>query len=59
MNALGLLTGLGGLVTVLPPLGDVAGAVFGLSAIAWFIGVGVTLMRRGGAAAADIGGRAA
>jgi hypothetical protein len=59
VNALGLLTGLGGLATIFPPLGDVAGAVFGLSAIAWFIAVGVALMRQGGTAAAGVGGRAA
>lgn len=41
---LGLLTGLGGLLTILPPLGDVAGGVFGLGAIAWFIGVGLALL---------------
>ena len=41
---LGLLTGLGGLLTILPPLGDVAGAVFGLGAIAWFIAVGLALL---------------
>jgi len=43
---LGLLTGLGGLLTILPPLGDVAGAVFGLGAIAWFVAVGLTLLRK-------------
>jgi len=43
---LGVMTGLGGLATILPPLGDVAGAVFGLGAIAWFIAVGVALLRR-------------
>ena len=42
---LGLATGLGGLLTILPPLGDVAGAVFGLGAIAWFVAVGVALLR--------------
>jgi hypothetical protein len=41
---LGLLTGLGGLLTILPPLGDVAGAVFGLGAIVWFIAVGLALL---------------
>ncbi|PXW72796.1 uncharacterized protein DUF4386 [Loktanella sp. PT4BL] len=41
---LGILTGLGGLLTILPPLGDIAGAVFGLGAIAWFIAVGLTLV---------------
>lgn len=41
---LGLLTGVGGLLTILPPLGDIAGMVFGLSAIAWFLAVGVVLV---------------
>ena len=41
---LGLLTGVGGLLTIIPPLGDVAGAVFGLGAIAWFIAVGLALV---------------
>ncbi|SEV87966.1 protein of unknown function [Cognatiyoonia koreensis] len=49
--ALGLFTGIGGLLTILPPLGDVAGAVFGLGAIAWFIAVGLALLfKRDGAA---------
>jgi hypothetical protein len=41
---LGLLTGLGGLATVVPTIGDAAGAVFGLGAIAWFIAVGAQLV---------------
>lgn len=41
---LGLLTGAGGLLTLIPVLGDEAGAVFGLSAIAWFIAIGLTLI---------------
>ena len=41
---LGLLTGLGGLATVVPVFGDVAGAVFGLGAIAWFLAVGTLLV---------------
>lgn len=41
---LGLLTSLGGLLTIFPPLGDVAGMVFGLGAIAWFIAVGMALV---------------
>lgn len=40
---LGLLTGIGGFLTILPPLGDIAGAVFGLGAIAWFIAIGLSL----------------
>jgi hypothetical protein len=42
---LGALTGLGGLATVLPPLGETAGAVFGLGAIAWFLAMGAHLLR--------------
>ena len=41
---LGLLTGLGGFLTIIPAFGDVAGAVFGLGAIAWFLAVGVALL---------------
>lgn len=50
---LGLLTGLGGLLTIFPPLGDVAGAVFGLGAIAWFIAIGLTLLFKREAVAAQ------
>lgn len=41
---LGLLTGTGGLLTLVPGLGDTAGAVFGLGAIAWFIAIGLPLL---------------
>lgn len=41
---LGLLTGAGGLLTLIPALGDATGAVFGLGAIAWFIAIGLTLL---------------
>ncbi len=44
-SLLGLLTGLGGLATIVPPLGDMAGAAFGLGAIAWFLAVGAALLR--------------
>ncbi len=43
---LGVLTGLGGLLTILPFLGDMAGTVFGLGAIGWFIAIGLTLVAR-------------
>lgn len=47
---LGLLTGVGGLLTILPPLGETAGVVFGLGAIAWFVAIGLALVfNRGGA----------
>ena len=41
---LGLLTGAGGLLTLVPALGDSAGAVFGLGAIAWFVAIGMALV---------------
>jgi hypothetical protein len=51
---LGLLTGLGGLLTLFPPLGEAAGAVFGLGAIAWFIAVGLALLFKGHVAGAKM-----
>ena len=42
---LGALTGLAGLLTMLPPFGEIAGAVFGLGAIAWFVAVGRVFVR--------------
>jgi hypothetical protein len=45
VSGLGLLTGGTGLATVLPPLGDGAGSVFGLGAILWFVLVGAVLVR--------------
>jgi|TARA_B100000035_G_C20994896_1_gene552004 hypothetical protein len=42
---LGLLTGVVGFASLIPALGDIAGAIFGLGAIAWFIAVGVSLLR--------------
>ena len=41
---LGLLTGLGGVLTLIPASGDVAGAVFGIGAIAWFSAIGYALL---------------
>ncbi|MDX2343977.1 MAG: DUF4386 family protein [Acidimicrobiia bacterium] len=43
-NYLGVVMGIAGLVTVIPPLEDV-GAVFGLGLIVWFIAVGRTLLK--------------
>ena len=44
ISVLGLLTGLGGLVTIIPALADMAGAIFGLGAIAWFLAVAAVLL---------------
>ncbi|MEP3346217.1 MAG: hypothetical protein ABJN34_00405 [Litoreibacter sp.] len=40
---LGLLTGAGGLATLMPAIEDMAGAVFGLGAIGWFIAISLSL----------------
>jgi len=45
---LGAIGGVAGLATIMPPLGEIAGAVFGLCAIAWFAAVGIVLLRGGG-----------
>lgn len=42
---IGVVSGFAGLVTILPPTGEFAGAVFGLGAILWFIVAGVVLLR--------------
>jgi hypothetical protein len=41
-----LLTGVVGFTPLIPALSDIAGAVFGLGAMAWFIALGVSLMQR-------------
>jgi len=39
------LIGVSGLLTVIPQTGDIPGAVFGLGYIAWFVWVGIALLR--------------
>ena len=48
LSGFSLLVGGAGLVTVLPPLRDAAGAIFGLGYIGWFAWVGVVLWRHDG-----------
>lgn len=43
-NYLGVVMGIAGLATIVPPLENV-GAVFGLGLIVWFVAVGITLIR--------------
>jgi hypothetical protein len=43
-NYLGVIMGVAGLMTVIPPL-EAVGAVFGLGLIAWFVAVGITLIK--------------
>ena len=44
LNYVGLLSGVAGIVTVVPALTDL-GAVFGVGLIVWFIWAGITLLR--------------
>ena len=44
LNWIGLVVGIAGIATVVPALSDL-GAVFGLTQIIWFVGVGVVLLR--------------
>ncbi len=41
---LGLMTGAGGMLTLIPAIGDIAGVVIGLGAIAWFVAIGFVLV---------------
>lgn len=43
-NTIGVLSGVGGILTVFPALGETAGVVFGLGAILWFIFIGLNLL---------------
>lgn len=43
-NYLGVVMGIAGLITVIPPL-EAVGAVFGLGLVVWFVAVGITLTR--------------
>jgi hypothetical protein len=45
VGVLGVATGVAGLWTVVPVAADAAGAVFGLALLAWFVWVGVQLLR--------------
>lgn len=48
VNYLGMLAGIAGLLTIVPPLADF-GAVFGLGQIVWFIWIGLLLFRESSA----------
>ena len=44
MHYLGLLVGLAGIVTIVPPAGAIGGIVFGLGQIIWFLWIGIYLI---------------
>lgn len=45
LNVIGLIVGAAGILTLVPAL-SALGAVFGLTQIVWFIGLGVVLLQR-------------
>ena len=45
LNYLSVLVSLAGLTTVIQPLGEIGGAVFGLGTIVWFVWLGIVLLR--------------
>ncbi|WP_424926508.1 hypothetical protein [Amaricoccus tamworthensis] len=47
LTALGLVTGLAGLATIVAPTGETTGTIFGLGGIAWFLTLGAALTRSG------------
>lgn len=42
---LGAITGFSGFITIIPIFGEIAGVIFGLGGIVWFIAMGVELLR--------------
>ena len=45
LNYLGVLIGVAGILTVIPAIGELGGAVFGLGFIVWFVWVGIVMLR--------------
>ncbi len=45
LNYLGMLIGVAGILTVIPAIGELGGAIFGLGFIVWFVWVGIVMLR--------------
>jgi len=45
LNIFGIIIGFAGLATIVPPLGEIGGAIFGLGLIVWFIWLGIVMLR--------------
>ncbi len=45
LNYLGVVIGVAGILTVVPALGELGGAIFGLGSIAWFLWLGIVMLR--------------
>jgi hypothetical protein len=46
LNIIGIIVGIAGILSAIPPLGNIAGMIFGLIQIIWFIWLGIFLLRR-------------
>lgn len=47
LNYLGVLIGVAGILSAIPALGEIGGAIFGLGQIVWFVWIGIVLLRGG------------
>lgn len=45
LNYLGMLIGVAGILSAIPALGEIGGAIFGLGQIVWFVWIGIDLLR--------------
>ncbi len=52
LNYIGLLIGVAGILSAIPALGEIGGAIFGLGQIVWFVWMGFDLLRTDVSAAA-------
>ncbi len=51
LNALGVIVGLAGILSIVPGLGEIGGMIFGLGQIVWFLMLGAMMLRNGPAVA--------
>ena len=52
LNYLGVVIGVAGILSAVPALGELGGAIFGLGQIVWFIWLGIVMLRSSPSAAA-------
>ena len=45
LNYIGLIIGAAGIISTIPPVGEIGGMIFGLGQIVWFIWLGIVLLR--------------
>lgn len=47
LNAIGVIVGLAGILSIIPGLGEMGGMIFGLGQIVWFLWLGAMMLRTG------------